>query len=109
MVLVASRSGVIEGFAIMKFGDNTAHLLLLAVLPQARRSGIGSSLLRWLEKSCVTAGILHVRLEMRAANRAANLFYRKLGYRRLCQVAAYYDRREAAVVMGRTLNERVSG
>ena len=109
MVLVASRSGVIEGFAIMKFGDNTAHLLLLAVQPRARRSGIGSALIRWLEKSCVTAGILHVRLETRAANRAAKLFYGNLGYRRLGQVAAYYDQREAAIVMGRMLNERVSG
>jgi hypothetical protein len=32
------------------------------------------------------------------------LFYSRLGYRFLGQVAGYYDRREAAVIMGHSLN-----
>lgn len=109
MVLVASREGVIAGFAIMRFNDLTAHLLLLAVQPEARRGGIGSAMMRWLEKSCETAGIQHIRLEVRADNRAAKSFYIHLGYRQLGRVAAYYDRRESAVVMGRSLGQKVTG
>lgn len=109
MVLVASREGVIAGFAIMKFNDLTAHLLLLAVQPGERRGGVGSAMLRWLEKSCVTAGIQHIRLEVRADNLAAKNFYSRLGYRQLGRVAAYYDRRESAVVMGRSLGQKVTG
>jgi ribosomal-protein-alanine N-acetyltransferase len=104
MVLIASRDGVIAGFAIMRFGDHQAHLFLLAVQPEFRRTGIGRSMMDWLEKSCRTAGIQAVKVEVRASNRAARLFYSRLGYRFLGQVAGYYDRREAAVIMAHSLN-----
>lgn len=103
MVLVASISGVIEGFAIMKFLDDDAHLLLLAVQPKSRQSGIGRAMVEWLEKSCRTAGIQRIRLEVRASNDAARRFYEKLGFGLVSQVAAYYGKREAAVVMGKSL------
>lgn len=103
MVLVASVDGVIEGFAIMKFRDEEAHLFLLAVQPKAQRSGIGKALHEWLEKSCRTAGMQRIRLEVRASNELAKRFYRHLGYRLVGQIAQYYDRREAAVVMVKSL------
>lgn len=106
MVLIASESGVTNGFAIMKFSDETAHLLLLAVQPKMRRNGVGTDMLRWLEKSCVTAGIQAVQLEVRASNRIAISFYEKLGFRLVERVAAYYDRSEAAIVMRRELHRR---
>ena len=103
MVLVASVNGVIEGFAIMKFLDDDAHLLLLAVQPKSRQTGIGRAMVAWLEKSCHTAGIQRIRLEVRASNEAARRFYEKLGFGFVGQVAAYYEKREAAVVMGKSL------
>ena len=103
MVLVASVDGVIEGFAIMKFHDEDAHLFLLAVQPKAQRAGIGRALVEWLEKSCRTAGIRRVRLEVRASNGAARRFYERLSYRFVSQVAGYYDGRESAVVMAKSL------
>lgn len=103
MVLVASVGGVIEGFAIMKFYDDDAHLLLLAVQPKARRTGIGSALVEWLEKSCRTAGIQRIRLEVRASNTPARQFYERMEYQFVSQVAGYYEKREAAVVMGKAL------
>lgn len=106
MVLVASDEGVLAGFAVMKFHDEEAHLLLLAVEPMSRRSGIGRALVTWLEKSCRTAGLRIIRLEVRASNDSAKAFYDNLGYRFVGQVAAYYDSREAAVVMTRSLSEQ---
>ena len=108
MVLVASFRGEIAGFAVMKFGEERAHLLLLAVLPAYRRCGIGSSLLQWLEKSCLTAGIRHVGLEVRAGNRVAREFYARAGYRYMGHVSGYYDRREAAAVMGKELGRTIA-
>lgn len=105
MVLVASVDGEIEGFAIMKFGDTEAHLLLLAVAPKTRRRGIGRAMVHWLEKSCETAGLSVIRLEVRATNLDAITFYEHLGYARSNEVANYYDGREAAVVMTRTLSK----
>lgn len=104
MVLVASVDGSLEGFAIMKFHDEEAHLYLLAVEPKSRRVGIGTTLVLWLEKSCRTAGIQNIRLEVRAANVAAIAFYQGLGFRLVEQVAGYYDKRESAVVMARSLD-----
>jgi ribosomal-protein-alanine N-acetyltransferase len=103
MVLVASVDGVIQGFAVMKFLDDDAHLLLLAVQPKARNSGIGRALVEWLEKSCRTAGIQRIRLEVRVSNDAARRFYEALDYRFVSQLAGYYDQREAAVVMVKKL------
>ena len=103
MVLVASVDGVMSGFAIMKFRDEASHLFLLAVEPRLQRTGIGAALLAWLEKSCRTAGMRHIRVELRAGNRNARAFYEHAGFRFVGQVAGYYDNREAAVVMVKTL------
>lgn len=108
MVLVASLRGAIVGFAIMKFSEDAAHLLLLAVQPKLRRNGLGKTMLRWLEKSCSTAGIQQVRLEVRARNRSARRFYEHMGYQLLDRLPAYYDRDEAAMVMGRVLTEKIA-
>ncbi len=108
MVLVASRDGVIAGFAIMRFCDDHAHLFLLAVQPEFRRTGIGRSMMQWLEESCRIAGIQQVRLEVRASNLGAMQFYRNLGYCFLGKVAGYYDRRESAAIMARSLNASAS-
>ena len=103
MVLVASIDGLMSGFAIMKFRDDESHLFLLAVATRMQRTGIGHALLAWLEKSCRTAGMRHIRVEVRANNRNARKFYERAGYRFIGQVAGYYDKRESAVVMVKTL------
>lgn len=103
MVLVASSDGRFSGFAIMKFRDDDAHLFLLAVEPRMQRLGVGAALLAWLEKSCRTAGMRHIRVEVRAGNRNAKRFYERAGFRFVGQVAGYYDRHEAAVVMVKSL------
>jgi ribosomal-protein-alanine N-acetyltransferase len=99
MTLVASVRGQLAGFAIMHFGDIRAHLVLLAVEPRFRKSGIGGTLLKWLEASCVTAGIQDIRLEVRAGNYLAQRFYRNRGFTTVGRIPGYYDRREAAVIM----------
>ena len=74
VALVATIDGVIIGFAIMKFGDVEAHLHLLAVDPRCRRKGIGRAMIAWLEKSCDTAAMHEIRLELRASNQEAREF-----------------------------------
>jgi ribosomal-protein-alanine N-acetyltransferase len=103
MVLVASIDDLMSGFAIMKFRDEESHLFLLAVATKMQRMGIGRALLAWLEKSCQTAGMRQIRVEVRANNRNARKFYERSGYRFIGQVAGYYDKRESAVVMVKTL------
>lgn len=105
-VLVAWMDKDIAGFAIMRYGDDDAHLDLLAVAPPYRRAGIGRRLLEWLEKCAVVAGIFNVDLEVRAENQEAQLFYNRMGYRTLVQLPGYYQGVEAGLRMGRDLSRR---
>ena len=71
-VAVAHDDGKLVAFGIMSYRDDVARLLLLAVHPSVRRRGIGSLVLRWLEKVAHVAGIARIRLEARQENVAAD-------------------------------------
>jgi ribosomal protein S18 acetylase RimI-like enzyme len=80
----------IAGFGIMQYGDDTAHLSLLAVRPSQQQRGLGRLLMAWLEEPARVAGIGCIRLEARADNPAAVAFYRKLDYLESGRVSGYY-------------------
>jgi ribosomal protein S18 acetylase RimI-like enzyme len=105
-VLVAGIHGDIAGFAIMRYGEDDAHLDLLAVAPPYRRLGVGRQLLEWLEKCAVVAGIFSVALEVRSGNEGAQLFYKRMGYHTLVHLPGYYQGMEPALRMGRDLSCR---
>ncbi len=100
---VARERPALSGFAIMDFGDERAHLVLLAVQPVQRRRGIGRRLVEWLLESAITAGMASVHLELRADNEAARRFYRALGFSETVLMPRYYNGREAAMRMIRML------
>ena len=100
---VARERPSLSGFAIMDFGDERAHLVLLAVQPAQRRRGTGRRMVEWLLESAVTAGMASVHLELRADNAAARRFYRALGFSETVLMPKYYDGREAAMRMIRVL------
>lgn len=102
-VIVAELDGAAVGFALMKYGEATAHLLLMAVRRDARRQGVGRALLRWLEAVAVAAGIAHIRLEARADNRQALAFYARLGFAQHALAQGYYAPGIDAVVLERRL------
>ncbi|HXB18255.1 MAG TPA: GNAT family N-acetyltransferase [Steroidobacteraceae bacterium] len=101
VVLTARSDRAIAGFAIMRYGDEAAHLNLLAVDPAHRRRGIARRLVTWLEETALTAGTFTIGLELRAENREAQDFYRALGYREVGRVPGYYQGVEAAIRMER--------
>jgi [ribosomal protein S18]-alanine N-acetyltransferase len=89
-VAVVRERGQVLGFGIMRYGEQKAHLTLLAVRPAERKRGLGAVLLSWLEKSALTAGIERVQLEARADNPVAIAFYRDQGYEDAGMVRGYY-------------------
>ena len=103
VVLVARCGNTIAGFAIMYFGQDEARLNLLAVHPQHRRRGIGRRLVKWLEKSAVTAGISVAYLEMRSSSSVARQFYHALGYLPVETLPGYYQQQETALRLARDL------
>lgn len=101
IVLCARVASGVAGFAIMQYGEDSAHLNLLAVAPDYQRRGIARELLGWLEASALTAGTFLVGLEVRAGNAGALAFYRALGYSETRRIARYYQGIEDAIRMQR--------
>lgn len=91
VTLVATERGRIVGFGIMDFGEERAHLVLLAVLPTHRRKGVGRRLIEWLTETALTAGIESIHLELRAKNESARRFYAALGFSETYVVPGYYQ------------------
>jgi ribosomal-protein-alanine N-acetyltransferase len=102
-VAIAVVGAAPVGFGIMKYRDDEAHLLLLAVQPASTRRGIGAALVGWLEASARIAGIGQAYLEARAANAGARAFYRRLGYEEIQMLPGYYRGVEASVRMAKDL------
>jgi len=102
-VVVARRERQIAAFAIMHFGDEVAHLNLLAVAPEHRRQGLGRQLMSWLTATAIEAGVFRINLELRTRNDSARIFYECLGFNQLGIVQGYYQGREAALRMSRCL------
>lgn len=103
VTLVARTPAQPIGFAMMRFGDERAHLILLAVEPEHQRRGIGRTLIEWLLESAYVAGIASVHIELRASNVPAYAFYRALGFAETIRVPGYYRGRETALRMIRML------
>ena len=103
----AAARGAVNGFAIMEFGEERAHLVLLAVRPSHRRAGIGETLFNWLLESSRAAGMASIHLELRSGNDAARRFYRAMGFYETVLVPGYYrggeGRKEGALRMLRVL------
>lgn len=105
ITLVAADRGRLVAFAIMYFGDEHAHLSLLAVRPTHQRMGVGRRLIEWLLQSALVAGIASIHLELRAANYAARRFYRALGFTESAYIPGYYRGKEMALRMMRELRD----
>jgi len=100
---VAKSNGDVAGFVaggIEDTGEEVyGHIMNLAVAPEYRRRGVGHHLIRRLEQEYLLLGASGVQLEVRITNTGAQEFYRRLGYREVFQVAAYYANEEDALVM----------
>ena len=101
--LVAREPGRLVAFAIMRFADERAHLVLLAVDPTRRRLGVATRMLHWLVESASVAGIASIHVELRASNTAAHDLYASVGFAETFRVPGYYRGTEAAVRMIRLL------
>jgi ribosomal-protein-alanine N-acetyltransferase len=102
-VAVALEGDAIVGFGIMHYGDEKAHLSLLAVHAARRELGVGARLMDWLETCAVTAGCSRIELETRADNHVALAFYGLRGYQRFATVPGYYQGRIDAFRLARKL------
>jgi ribosomal protein S18 acetylase RimI-like enzyme len=103
LVLTACDGERLAGFAILQFGDERAHLSLLAVRPDYQRRGVARRMLEWLTESARTAGIASIHLELRETNLGARRFYLRQGFAETVRIPGYYRGVETAVRMLRDI------
>lgn len=100
---VICRAGQVLGFCMTLFAPDVAHILVIAVHPQAQRQGLATRLLQHCEQQARDRGLPAVILEVRPSNLAALAFYQAHGFTRLSVRKGYYPaghgQREDALVM----------
>jgi len=110
--LVAEIEGRVVGYVMCRvetghlFTRNAAgrqgHVISLAVLPEARRMGIGTSLMREALKNLHEVyGVDEYYLEVRVSNTPAINLYNKLGFKPHKVIKGYYRDGEDAYLMVR--------
>jgi ribosomal-protein-alanine N-acetyltransferase len=115
MTLVAEdEAGHIAGFIIAQMrrvrnrGGTPArpaccgHIITIDLLPEYRRSGIGTQLLRTVEEALLQQGADTIFLETATDNAPALAFYRAHGYTVLDTMKGYYANGSAAYLMAKT-------
>lgn len=88
---VAAEGRAVVGFLILRQVAGDAEILNVAVLPAARRKGIGSNLLREALRWANKQDISKIHLEVRASNVAAIRFYEAHGFQTAGQRRGYYS------------------
>ncbi len=75
-------------------------IINIAVAPAHRRRGVGRLLLRRIVSLCRRRSVPVLWLRVRASNRGAQRFYRRMGFRLRGRFQGYYvDPEEAALIM----------
>ena len=101
--LVATDDREIRGFIVAR-GGATGHIITIDVGPGARRSGVGSLLLRGAEDRLRAGGCRVVGLEAAVDNISALLFYKRHGYAVVRTWPRYYSNGVDALVLKKELN-----
>ena len=100
---VAVLNNQIIGYVCVRTILDVTHILNLVVLPDFRRKGIGSMLLRDAlnELKRLKPDINLITLEVRESNTAAIELYEKFGFKVMGKRISYYDKpHENAIIMG---------
>ncbi len=93
---------VVYAFGDLYQGD-VYHLREIAVHPEFRRRGVGSTTLRVLERFVKRKGVDKIILEVAVSNEAAIRMYEKGGFRIVKRLEKYYPWGEDAYLMVKEL------
>lgn len=97
-----AAANAIVGF-IVAYGGDPGHVITIDVAASARRSGVGSLLLRAVEARLLSAGSHAVGLETAVDNISALKFYKRHGYNVIRTWPRYYPNGVDALVMRKEL------
>lgn len=104
LLLTYKVQGRLMGYVGLEYVLDEGYITDLAVFSRYRRRGVGTELMRELERRGRGLALRFLTLEVRAGNLAALGLYRALGYQEVGQRVGFYtEPREDAVLMTRWL------
>ncbi len=77
------------------------HIVSLAVMPEHRRKGVATALMKLAEEALKRKGAEELYLEVRVSNEPAIRLYEKLGYKKVKVLKYYYSDGEDAYLMAK--------
>jgi len=80
LFLVAQLDGRLAGTVLGGYDGHRGWVDSLAVRPDLRRRGVGTALMRHVERELASRGCPKINLQVLATNAATVAFYEKLGY-----------------------------
>jgi ribosomal protein S18 acetylase RimI-like enzyme len=80
LFFVALQGGVLVGAVMGGYDGHRGWVYSLAVGPEARRRGVGTALMRRVERELAMRDCPKINLQVLASNAGTVEFYRKLGY-----------------------------
>ncbi len=99
----------IAGFAVgQQPRRGLGHVVTIDVLPDARRTGLGTRLMQEVESRLVIDGCETIFLETAVDNLPALNFYKRLGYSVVKTIPRYYLDKIDALMMAKELRPRTS-
>ncbi|HDJ26692.1 MAG: ribosomal-protein-alanine N-acetyltransferase [Thermoplasmata archaeon] len=101
--LIAEASGRRVGFLMGALYGSEARVLMVAVVEEFRRRGIGTALMEEFERRAKESGAQRITLEVRTSNDGAIRLYRRLGYRVVGTLISYYADGSDAFLMEKVL------
>lgn len=97
----------IVGFAVgQQPRRSLGHIVTIDILPEARRTGIGSRLMQEIETRLQVDGCETIFLETAVDNTAAIKFYKRLGYFIVKTIPRYYLDKIDALMMSKDLRAK---
>jgi len=98
--MVAEHDERVAGFMIYELHRNRLHILNFAVAAEFRRKGVGQQMVEKLIGKLSSQRRSRILLEVRETNLAAQLFFRRLGFRAVSVLRDFYvDTTEDAYLM----------
>ncbi len=107
--VVDSGNGRLDGAIMLLFEGQFCRVLSVATMPEYRRHGLGTEMMRAAEEEARNRNCSRVRLEVSTQNYGAIEFYRGLGYKTDGVLYGYYSWGEDAYSMVRSLSEASEG
>ncbi len=102
---VAAENEKLVGYGGFWQAADEGDITNIAVLPEYRRCGVGSEILKKLVNRAVSMGLVQLNLEVRKGNKPARGLYSKFGFEPIGERKRYYsDNNEDAVIMAKRLN-----